>query len=198
VVNAALSYIGVRNFITSINEDSVEAIVAKVHYARCTAVVLGERWWNFAEASASLARLAPATQPSGFSFTYQLPADLLPGKTRYINPGARLGRQRSRDAVPFALRWVASQGQVLLTDHEAPELFYTRNVTELVYWPEKASDAIAWCLAPALALGINVDLRKGINFAEQYRLALDGAMAEDMNSVRRDPPLTSDLQSGRG
>lgn len=197
VVNAALSYIGSRLFITDIGEDSEQAIVAKVHYDRCTAMVLGERWWNFAEASATLARLN-ITAPGGFSFAYQLPADLLPGKQRYIYPGARLGLTRPGDAVPFAMRWIAGSGQVLLTDHEAPELVYTRKVTELVYWPEKAADAIAWALAPRLALGINVDLRKGMNFAQEYERCLGEAMAEDMNSVRRGLELSSGFQAGRG
>jgi len=198
VVNAALSYIGSRLFITDIGEDSEQAIVAKVHYDRCVAMVLGERWWNFAEASANLGRLA-ITVPSGWSYAYQLPADLLPGKQRFIYPGARPGLTRgSKDEVPFALRWVTGSGQILLTDHEAPELVYTRLVTELVYWPEKAADALAWALAPRLALGINVDLRKGMNFAQQYQQALQEAMAEDMNSVRRGPELTSNFQAGRG
>lgn len=199
VVNAALSYIGSREFITDINEDSEQAIVAKVHYDRCRAMVLGERWWNFAEASATLARLN-ITAPSGWEFAYRLPADLLPGKHRYIYPGAREGLARPSNAIPFSIRWVSGSNQVLLTDHESPELVYTRLVTELVLWPEKAADALAWALAPRLALGINVDLRKGVNFAEQYRLCLEEAMAEDMNSAKRgrDAPLVSGFEAGRG
>lgn len=199
VVNAALSYIGSRLFITDIGEDSEQAIVAKVHYDRCRAMVLGERWWNFAEASATLAR-SSITVPSGWSFAYELPADLLPAKHRYIYAGAREGLTRPEDAVPFAIRWVSGSGQRLLTDHEAPELVYTRLVTELVYWPEKAADALAWALAPRLALGINVDLRKGMNFAQEYQRCLEEAMAEDMNSARRgrDAPLVSKYESGRG
>lgn len=197
VVNAALSYIGSREFITDIGEDSEQAIVAKVHFERCRAMVLGERWWNFAEASATLTRLN-ITAPGGYSFAYQLPADLLPGKQRYIYPGARLGLTRPGDQVPYAMRWISGSGQVLLTDHEAPELVYTRRVDELVYWPEKAADALAWSLAPRLALGISVDLRKGVDFAQHYQDALEEAMAEDMNSVRRGVEQTSSYQAGRG
>jgi hypothetical protein len=198
VVNRALSYVGSRLFITDINEDSEQAIVAKVHYSACVAMVLGERWWNFAEASALLNRLS-ITAPSGWSFAYQLPADLLPGKQRFIYPGARPGLTRgSKDEVPFSLRWISGSGQTLLTDHESPELLYTRLVTELVYWPEKAADALAWCLAPRLALGLNVDLRKGVAFEQQYQSMLEQAMADDMNSVRRGPELSSSYQAGRG
>lgn len=199
VVNAALSYIGSRLFITDITEDSEQAIVAQLHYARCRRMVLGERWWNFAEASATLARLN-ITAPSGWSYAYQLPADLLPGKHRYVYSGAREGLGRPTDAVPYSLRWVVGSNQVLLTDHEAPELVYTRDMVELVLWPEKAADAIAWALAPRLALGINVDLRKGVAFKEEYARCLEEAMAEDMNSAKRgrDMPLVSAFQAGRG
>lgn len=197
VVNAALSYIGSREFITDITEDSEQAIVARIHYGRCASMVLGERWWNFAEASATLSR-ASITAPGGYSYAYLLPADMLAGKQRYIYPGARPGLTRPADAIPFAMRWIATVGQTLLTDHVAPELVYTRNVTELVYWPEKATDALAWALAPRLALGINVDLRKGTNFAQEYQLVLEQAMAEDMNSVRRGVEQTSSYQAGRG
>jgi hypothetical protein len=198
VCNVALSYIGVRNFITDITEDSVEAIVSKVHFDACLNQVLGERWWNFAEASATLARLN-VTAPSGWSFAYSLPPDLLPGKARFIYPGHRRGLVRANQGVPFAYRWISGQGQTLLTDHEAPELVYTRRVTELVFWPEAAADALAWQLAPRLALGLNVDLRKGIAFATQYETALNKAMAEDMNSMAKgaDPEPVSAYESVR-
>lgn len=200
VVNAALSYIGVREFITDIEEQSASAIVAAVHWDSLRKQVLGERRWNFATASAFLAQIAPVAPivvPSGWSYMYALPPDLLPGKQRYIFAGAREGLARHEDAVPFNLRWVSGEGQVLLTDHPAPELVYTRDVPELPYWPESAADALAWGLAPRLALGLAVDLRKGVSFAQQYQVALERALAEDMNSVKPDPELVSAYEIGR-
>lgn len=197
VCNIALSYVGSRAFITDIGEDSLEAIVCSVHFDATRRQVLGERWWNFASASQFLAQISAAA-PQGWSFMYALPSDLLPGKQRQIFAGARPGLVRSVEQVPFNLRWVSGQGQVLLTDHPAPELLYTRDVLELPYWPESAADAIAWGLAPKLAFGLNVDLRKGTTFAQGYLAALDRGMAEDMNSVRGDQELVSKYEAGRG
>lgn len=196
VVNTALSFIGSKSFILDLNEESLEAVVGKLHYEPTFREVLGERWWNFAEAEAVLARLT--VTGSGYSYAYALPSDVLPGKTRYVYSGAREGLTPSKNRVPFAIRFIAGEGQCLLTDHEAPTLFYTRQVDELVYWPEAAAMALAWLLAPKLALGIKVDLRAGINFAQQYEMQLQKAMAEDMNSVRRDAELQSAYQRVRG
>lgn len=204
IVNAALSYIGLRDPILALNEDSVPAIVANIHFESSRNAVLGERWWNFAKGSATLARLN-ITAPTGWGYAYQLPADLLPGKARYIAntvrpalvPPAAVG---GTSLVSYELQWVTIAGspvQVLVTDHESPELVYTRLVTEYIRWPESAADALAWHLAPKLALGLAVDLPKGIAFREEYRRAIDVAFAEDMNSVRPDPPQASQFAQVR-
>lgn len=171
--------------------------MAKVHFDSARRVVLGERAWNFANASELLAQIS-ATAPSGWAYMYALPTDVLPGKQRYIFAGLRQGMVDAKNQVPFNLRWVAGQGQVLLTDHPSPELVYTRDVQEMPYWPEKVVNALAWHLAPRLALGLNVDLRKGISFAQEYQVALAEGLAEDMNSVRNDPELASGYERIRG
>lgn len=204
IVNAALSYIGLRDPILALNEDSVPAIVANLHFESSRNAVLGERPWNFAKASTTLARLN-VTAPTGWAYAYQLPADLLPGKARRLAntvrealvPPAAVG---GTSLVAFELRWMTISGspvQVLVTDHESPELIYTRLVTEFVRWPENAADALAWHLAPKLALGLAVDLPKGIAFREEYRRALDVAFMEDMNSVKPDPPQASQFAQVR-
>lgn len=200
IANAALSFIGLRDPILDINEDSVPAIVAKIHFESSRNQVLGERWWNFAKASALLTRLV-ATAPTGWLFAYQLPADLLPGKTRHLNNSVRQGlvpppRPSAISLVSFELHWLAG-AQVLVTDHEAPELVYTRLVTEYVMWPESVAEALAWHLAPKLALGLSVDLQKGVIFEEKYQRAIDNAFREDMNSVRPDPPQASSFVQAR-
>lgn len=196
VVNTALSLVGSKQFVTDLNEESIEAVVGKLHYEPSFRQVLGYRWWNFAEAEADLARLTVAG--SGYAYAYALPSDVLPGKTRYIYSGAREGLTSSANRVPFAVRFIAGEGQCLLTDHESPTLFYTRQVDELVYWPESVAMALAWLLAPKLALGLSVDLRKGINFAQEYERQIAEGMAEDMNSVRRDVELQSAYARVRG
>lgn len=196
VVNAALSYIGLRDPILDINEPSVPAEVAKIHFDSSRRQVLGERWWNFATASAPLARLN-ITAPTGWLYAYQPPTDLLPGKQRYIANSVRPALVPRNSQIAFSTFWVAGSGQVIVTDHTAPALVYTRDVVELIYWPESVLDALAWNLAPKLALGLSVDLNKGISFSKQYLMALDKGMAEDMNSVRTDPPIASQFESGR-
>lgn len=197
VVNAALSYVGVREFIVDITEDSPAAIVAKVHYDSARKQVLGERWWNFASASLVLAQLN-ATAPSGWAYMYTMPSDMLPGGQREIFAGLRQGQVPSSLKIPFNLRWVSGQGQVLVTDSPTPELLYTRDVIELPYWPEKVANALAWNLAPRLALGLVVDLRKGVSYAQEYMKALDEGFSQDMNSVRPDPELASAYERVRG
>lgn len=196
VVNAALSYIGLRDFITTITEASVPAEVAFTHWDITRRQFLGERWWNFATASAPLARLN-ITAPTGWLYAYQPPTDLLPGKQRYIANSVRPALVPRDSRIAFSTYWVAGSGQVLVTDHAAPELVYTRDVVEMTYWPDSAADALAWLLAPKLALGLAVNAPLARTFAQQYELALEKAMAEDMNAVRTDPPIASQFESGR-
>lgn len=147
ICNLALSYVGNREPIDSLNEPTLEAQQCSIHYPAARDVLLSGHWWPFATRHQTLALLP--TPRSGWAFAYALPTDLL--KPRYIFSGARPGALAipvfSSISFPFgALPMVSAlpmingavpqvafelelsddgNKQILVTDQENAELVYT-------------------------------------------------------------------------
>lgn len=111
----ALVKLGLRP-LTSLDEPTVEAEVARELYPAVRDALLASYPWSFTIAQASLVR-DDSMQPADFAYAYHLPADML----RSISAGVG-GRGRG---LIFRIR-----GDRLVTDAAAVTLTYQRRVPE--------------------------------------------------------------------
>lgn len=176
-------------------DDSPEADVCKLFYDQDRDEALEAAPWPFATrrykpAALDATTLDSGAVPSGWSYAYAAPADLI--KLRGIfdtvrNPG--LDQQW-----PFDVHYDANlQANIILTD-KAPdasvpvEFIYTARITAEALFPASFARLLALRLAPDLALGIAKDpqLAKGLMGA--YEMALGNAVRTALEGVHPDPP----------
>lgn len=196
ICNVALSRIGVRAFINDLNDNTIEAQVCKTHFADLRNLVLEEGDFPWARDQATLAQLS-GTVPSGWAYMYSLPTTCL--RARYVYAGARLGKYIAENRIPFTVKYGgSSNAPVLLTDHSAPELIFTVKDIVVALWTPLARDALAWRLAPELALGLAVKPALGKEMLERaYTVALHKAIASSLNSQQEDVEQPSEFEQVR-
>jgi hypothetical protein len=191
ICNRALLRIGVSATIDSLEEPTNEARACKVLYADTRDAVLEAYPWPWATKRAQLARLEGEAR-SGWAFAYALPADCISAQGIWC--GTRNPTQAQR--IPFALEHGAA-GRILLCDHEAPELLYTARVTDPNRFPPLFIDAVAWALAPDLAIALGLEEGIAARARAQYRLVLSQAAAQAFSQRQADPEPVSELLSAR-
>ncbi|MGH9811529.1 MAG: hypothetical protein ACRD4T_00185 [Candidatus Acidiferrales bacterium] len=177
ICNVALLRAGSKAFIASLTEASIESQICAKLYDMARDAVLAERPWRFATKTETLA-LTPLVHPL-WAFVYDAPSDCIPDGSRHImgatrNPGRN-------EQIPLATQDAPTYGLVLLTNQENAVLIYTARVEEVKFSPLFV-DALAWKLAPDIAMGLSVKPAVGVKFLDEYRIALDKAFAADLAS----------------
>jgi hypothetical protein len=191
--NLALGRVGVKIGISSLNEPSTEAAVAKLVYpmARDTALV---SWpWQWATGRSQLAELAEDEQREGWTYAFARPTDCL--KARYIWSGTRI--QTEENLIPFREE-MNNEGTelVILTDVTNPVLIYTRQVTNVSLFPPAFVNALAWLLAAEFVLSIPLKPELERFARERGIRAKDSAAADDANS-QHEPQQKSSYELAR-
>ena len=118
ICNLALSKIGTRSKISSIDEEGVLPETCKIHYAHTRDALMQSHPWNFAMKRIALSRnaIAPAFE---FLYSYQLPADCLRVVAMYDT------------SIPYKV-----EGRDLLTNATEVNLKYiSKTINELLFTP---------------------------------------------------------------
>lgn len=167
IVNLALARLG-ESPIQDFDEGSVPANMAKSFYPQALRAVLRDYNWNFALATAKLARLAE--DPVDFHFAFALPADCL----RVI----RLRREGAPDGGTGGggPRYVL-RGDRLLTDVEFPVIEYVRDVTDTTQFDDKFIEALSYRLASDLAMPVKGSTDLMANYNNVYTALVQQAAA---------------------
>lgn len=138
ICNLALSRIGARSAVQSLNEDSTEAQACKLLYDFARDATLEAHDWNFARARVALADFGGP--PAGWSYRYALPSDCL--APRFLEQSPRTAQRP-----PFRV-----EGGALLTDMAAATLVYTAAVVDPARFSPSFVTALSWRLGADLAL----------------------------------------------
>lgn len=135
ICNSALIKLG-ANPITSLDQNSKEAILCKAQYPVVLTRVLQEHPWNFAIKRASLQKLAeiPAFD---YSAQFQLPPDYL----RVLSP------------YPDTVRFVV-EGDRVLCNESALSIRYLFNATDPSKYPPQFAEVFAYELAVELSYAL--------------------------------------------
>lgn len=177
ICNVALGRIGQRQFIEDMDEeDSTEALAARVHYELSRDVVLCAYRWRFATSRSTLA-LSEETR-TGWTYTYALPTDCL--DVRYLVMEGYPGEPPPHAQAPFQLEANSlAPRRLLLTELEQAELVYTRRLTEVSLFPPLFTNALAWKLSADFALTVAVKPQMAMAMETRYLQALREAAAMD-------------------
>lgn len=207
ICNLALSSIGTRSTITSIEEPSPEAINCKLWYDTLRRQLLRCANWGFARRQQSLSLLGDllpdGTSPYPWLFKYLYPADAI--KFRYIlcppiqsvaggitppQVGLPIGganwlspSRNNRFIVANELDEYENNRKLLLTNVEAAIGVYTANVTDPTIFDSLFEDALISALAYQLVIPLsgNVSLKKDMKILGEA--ALTQARVADGNEA---------------
>jgi hypothetical protein len=194
--NLALIAIGQRDFIGSLNENSVAATLCSVAYPVARDECLSSFWWSWATGRATLPLLSGVTR-TGWGYCYALPSAMLEGGERYIETGSR--PRIPQGDIPFSVEANdAGNALLLATDAKTPELVFTRKVTEVVRFPALFVRAVAARLAIELASGMAVKPALAKSLEQKAFMALNAAVAADLRSRRTDEPPPAEWTRVRG
>lgn len=186
ICNLALSRIGVRKLITSIDDSSAEAQACSAVYGIQRDVALQSFWWPFATKRVALAVLeTEEEQREEWEYVYTPPADLL--AVQYVTSGLRGGSVDSRISFEMESN-LAGDGQVLLTDQVDAVLAYTIQQDNAATYSPAFVDALAYLLAAELALPLAAKPSLEQANRQRYELALQRAKGAAMRERQEDVP----------
>lgn len=194
ICNTALSRIGISSFITSIEEDSVEASVFRVVYDLSVERVLREFSWPFAQQYETLVLVADElTTPwkSDWAYRYRYPTNALAVR-RIVTS---LGRLEPSDA-PYSIGRDAS-GKLIYTDIDSAVAEITGRVTNPAEFDHAFASALSWYIASEVSMPLSAmdALRK--QAMQGYMMELDVAKRIATNEGRGTYDIDTELINSR-
>lgn len=180
IINLALSCISDGNFVQSLDEDSPEAVQAKMHYDPTLQAVLSDHAWDFARRIQRLALMAHDQGLSAWAFHYGYPVDAVQIR-RVFSVG------NANKSVPFATgRSEDGVQRIIMTNHQTAAAEYTLAKVAPGTMPPLFVKAFSWRLAAEIAL--SRAQREQANYAMQvYQAQLEEAKLRD---ARESGPLS--------
>lgn len=188
LANLALGRLGEGKPLTALGVATLPASYwASVFLPIVKAALLASHPWSFAKRSADLVAATVDDVPTGWTYAYTLPTDLVTPLSLWN--GDR--RPPPENEYPFELVFAtngATKLQVLATDVLDPTLLYiTDTLTESAVVPGPYVEALAWALAAELAMPLGKDMQRALALRQMAERARQQAVAFDMNTRRRDP-----------
>jgi hypothetical protein len=172
ICKIALTAIGSKNTIQSLDEASTEARNCTILYDLARDTVLEDLDWPFASAITTLA--LAGTAPTGWEFQYAWP-------NLCIVPREIVQPDPTQDPVLFEVRFDETHGRVIVTNEEDASLRYTRKVDEPGNYTPNFVNALSLQLAYRLALPLTRDQRLANELGDRYAIALAHAKALSAN-----------------
>lgn len=193
IVNRALQAIGTRSNITSLTEDSNEAIEANKLFVPVRNQVLRAARWPFARDYDTLTLHKTATgspwtrdQPEQpWLYSYEYPAECI--HPRMVSGGVRFISGTDHD----------DGIRVILTNVPDASITFTRLVTDYDLWDDMAIQAFVSALAGFLVMPLNGSLQQAQGQINQANQHLRAAQAEAANEQMFGVDVTPDWIAAR-
>lgn len=192
--NAAIGHLGQGQLIQDFdNEDSAEAEACRTFYEIVRRSVLREFDWPCARRYAT-ATLVEADPLDEWAYSYRYPAAAL--AVRRIVSGMRVDPRYSE--VEYMIGSDAT-GKLIYTDHDAPILQYTNNLTDTTQFDADLDDAFALRLAKYIAPKICGNDKSSViaRVEAEYRDVLSQARANALNEQRLNTNQDAELINER-
>ena len=203
IANVALMRIGARGQLSSIDEDSPNAVKVKSVWDFVFQETLSERDWKFAKLRLALQQ-STITPAYGYRYAYAMPSDFL----RLVKPRERPqehgiadfnlintlpfsgdARGNHRDVpvyppqvAPYVMETLSDGNKYLLTDYPATvypvKITYIRLITDLTQLMPGFVNCLANRLAAELAIPVTEDKAKAEGYMQAYGDTLNSAQAQ--------------------
>lgn len=191
IANMALSHIGAKSSIESLDEQSPEARACKLWYQLALEQALEGFDWSFARKRMDLA-LDGDDPPAEWLFRYQYPVDCV--RFRYIwNPAGP-----DADAVPFEIETNGSDQRTIVTNMESAVGIFTKLITTPTSYTPMFIEALSRALAHHIAFTITGDLKIKQEQAQGFQAIIATAAASNANERVGRPPRDAEWVRGRG
>jgi len=191
ICNMALSHIGAKSYIESLDEQTSEAKQCKMWYQFSLTQCLESFDWSFARKRDNLA-LASDAPPLQWGFRYQTPADCV-SMRRIWNPA---GEQA--DAVPYEIETQNSTGvKTILTDMAQAIGVYTMLVNSPILFTTLFVEMLSRCVASHVAFSLTGKRTIVVDQTNAYQQLLRVAPAYDANERVGQPPRDAEWVRGR-
>jgi hypothetical protein len=191
ICNLAIARLGETKQITDITEAGRAASMCNLHYDHVREMALARGDWNFARKRETLTAES-GDPPDEWEYQYQVPSDCL--AARKIVTGQYV--PTPENVVPFTQEWDDTSSKVLIyTNHSAPDLIYTYNITNEALFERFFSDFFAWWLAMEIAIPVTGQRAKRSDAAQGRQMAWMYALS---HNVVTDPLQWLGLVPGPG
>lgn len=177
--NNALAHVGVKQFVQSVDEKSMEAAVLRVRWDSSVKYVLADHPWPFATAYATL-NLVEEQPNTDWLFSYRYPADCIHAR-RIVSP---LGRT-DPEPPPFKTGQ-DDQGRLIYTDAPDAVLEYTKDVTQVARFDQKFVEALEWYLASRIATPLSRIDGAASKATQMYEFSLVRAASKTLKEAQQD------------
>lgn len=170
ICNMALSEVGSTS-IVSIDDNSLEAELCRLHYYTARDKVLGDREWTFAVARRELT-MSAAAPVYGFPNKFQIPSDSI----RILQ--CHDSKDINYPLDPNSTYWY-KEGDEILSDSEQIWCRYIRRVEDPNLFSAGFETALATYLASKLAIPLQQNRSLKTELLQVYQLELTEAAAAD-------------------
>lgn len=192
IANMALSNIGARSTIESLDEPSAEAKQCKLWYDFARVSTLEAYNWNFARKRQALAEHSEAAPTDVWTYRYIYPSDCIVAR-ELENP---LGY--AADAVPFTVETDSTGvNKSILTNLEDARLIYTFDVELVSLFPALFVDAFSYALAARIAFSLTAKTSIKKDMMEAFREMVISAAASSGNEQIEQGPREAEWIRGR-
>lgn len=188
ICNLALTRARVNN-IGDYNEQSAEAAKCRVLYPLALSYLISKHTWRFATTTKALALTGNTNNEWPFEYGYPADAD----RVLYVIPPGVAEAMLGSVAGPvyfmpaeYAVQ-LNNDLKVIATNLEEAYVAYVKKVTDLNLVGEPFKQALAWYLATDLSIAFGGDAGASYRATalQEYRIALEEAIAADANQAKR-------------
>ncbi len=177
ICNAAISHVGTRSKISSIDEGSSEANACLTHFAMARDATLRAYDWNFARVTASLALLQ--YPPARWAYKYAVPTDCvrlrrLGDVPLLVLPETFYEMAADKDATGAIVN-------VILTNAAPLSAIYTAQVVDPLRWDQGFVDAVVYGLASRVCFELTGKDDREKALTQMWQMALREAAAQAAN-----------------
>jgi hypothetical protein len=192
ICNLALSHIRSQKFIESLDENTEEAVVCRLHYADTRDLVLRRADWPFARKRRVLAQTG--TPPTEWGYSYALPADCI--AVRAVSDGLRTRTFDLENKYAIENDGTGSL-KVILMDVDDAILIYTMQAKDPVIYPPEFVEALSWKLAAEICRPLDRDAAVCAQTLEIAERLINRAAAISYNEQKPDGLPASDFYTSR-
>lgn len=176
ICNMALSHVGSKVNIESIDENIPPAKLCKMWYDAARIQTLEGFDWSFARKTALLATHAEAAPTHRYSHRYILPSDYVAARLME-NPAGP-----AADAVAYRVENAGDGTLSLLTNLESASLVYTFDSTEVHHFTMQFTETFAIALAGRIAYKLTGKVTLVRDLRQMFAEAIMTAQISDINS----------------